>query len=262
MESISRRELFVQGANGLAVVGASSLLLMEGALPTEASGDLGDYQEVLFQEQEQTRIQVPGNNARVPVMGNARPANFNATEDNILGPYYRAGAPFRAKVTPPLEPGTVLLISGRVWASNTRRPLAHALLDIWQANAQGRYDNDDARRPPARNVFKNRARIITDENGYYEFETVYPGNYQIGRNVWRPAHIHYLVRHPGYRQLVTQLYFQGDRHNRTDEFIKRSLIINLQQQQGPNNTTYKKGVFDVVLAPVPQRRQPRQQGSI
>ena len=51
------------------------------------------------------------------------PAKLAVTEDNILGPYYRAGAPFRAKVTPPLEPGTVLVINGRVWGHDTKKPL-------------------------------------------------------------------------------------------------------------------------------------------
>ena len=66
------------------------------------------------------------------------PAQFAATEDNILGPFYRRGAPFRAKITPPLEPGTVLLVRGRVWGADTRKPLVNAVLDVWQANAKGR----------------------------------------------------------------------------------------------------------------------------
>lgn len=222
------------------------LLLPAGIGATAASGTLGDFGQVLQQEEQ------PAQN-RVPVQGNPRPANWNPTEVNILGPYHRVGAPFRAKITPPMEPGTVLVISGRVWAQDTRRPLANTVIDIWQANAAGRYDNDDPQNPPRATVFKNRARVITDENGYYEYETVEPGNYQIGQNVWRPKHIHYLVRKQGYRQLITQLYFQGDPHNRTDQFIRQSLIINLQQQQGPNNTRYKTGTFDIVLA--------RQQGN-
>src|SRR5204863_369909 len=75
------------------------------------------------------------------------------TEPNILGPYYRQGAPYRGKSTPPLEPGEVIVIRGQVWGHDSKRPLAHAVLDIWQANAKGRYDNDDphkqARTPPS-----------------------------------------------------------------------------------------------------------------
>ena len=54
--------------------------------------------------------------------------------------------------------------------------------------------------------------------------------------------------HGPYRELVTQLYFQGDPHQQADDFIRPSPIIPLTQQQGPNNTTYKRGTFNVVLA--------------
>jgi catechol 1,2-dioxygenase len=240
MDRFSRRELLGRGCLGLA--GAGGLILAGDALATEASGSLGAYASYLQQDP------VPAAQPAQPPAAGPRPAAWVATEPNILGPYYRRGAPYRAKITPPLEPGTVLVISGRVWGLDTRRPLANVLLDIWQANARGRYDNDDPRNPPAADIFKNRARLVTDESGAYEFETVHPGPYQIGENAWRPSHIHYLVTHPGYRQLVTQLYFRGDRHNRTDAFIRESLIIDLREQRGPNNTTYKTGRFDIVLA--------------
>jgi catechol 1,2-dioxygenase len=240
----SRRTFLTKSAAGLITVGPAGLILATDVAPTEASGELGGYGEYLRQS---ARRQQGGDN---PVR---QPANFAVTEDNIEGPFYRAGAPFRAKVTPPLEPGTVLLISGRVWGHDTRRPLPNAVLDIWQANAAGRYDNDDPKRPPARNVFLNRARLITDENGYYEFETVHPGAYQIGPQQWRPSHIHYLVRHPGYRQLITQLYFRGDRHNRTDAWIRESLTIDLRDQKTAGGQTYRTGTFDIVLAAAPRR---------
>ncbi|HYT87695.1 MAG TPA: hypothetical protein VEL76_03150 [Gemmataceae bacterium] len=235
----SRRSFLTQG---LTVVGASGLVLAADVLPTEASGDLGTYGAYL---REQTRRQKPA--------GGNQPANFRPTEDNILGPFYREGAPYRAKITPPLEPGTVLLVSGRVWGSDTRKPLPNTILDIWQANATGRYDNDDPKRPPARNVFLNRARLITDENGYYEYETIHPGAYQIGPKTWRPAHIHYMVRHTGYQQLVTQLYFRGDPHNKTDAWIRESLIIDLREQKTAGGQAYRTGTFDVILAPAPRR---------
>ncbi len=124
------------------------------------------------------------------------------------------------------------------------------LIDIWQADHQGHYDHDDPAHPPAATLFKNRARLVTDENGYYEYETIHPGAYQIGANTWRPPHIHYWVRKPGapYRALVTQLYFQGDQHQQNDAWIRPSLIIPLAQQQGPGNSTYKRGTFNIVLA--------------
>jgi catechol 1,2-dioxygenase len=235
MTPYTRRDFFRQGCIGLAVAGTGGLMLRAGVGPTPSSGSLGDYARLLAQE--------PRANDQQP----APPAKWAPTEDNILGPYYRAGAPFRAKITPPQEAGTVLVVSGRVWGDDSRKPLKNAVLDIWQANAAGRYDNDDSKNPPAKDVFKNRARLITDENGYYEYETVHPGPYKIGPNAWRPSHVHYLVRAQGYRNLVTQLYFKDDPHNKTDEFIKDSLIIEPRSVKLPNGTI-EVGVFDIVLA--------------
>lgn len=232
MASFSRRDFVRQGCLGLAVAGAGGLVLRAGVAPTPSSGSLGDYARFLAQANDQ-----------VPQPA----AKWAATEDNILGPYYRSGAPFRAKITPPLEAGKVLLVSGRVWGIDTRKPLKGAILDIWQANAEGRYDNDDPKNPPAKDVFKNRARLLTDENGYYEYETVHPGPYKIGPTAWRPSHIHYLVRADGYKTLVTQLYFKDDPHNKTDDFIKASLIIEPRPVKVAAGS-YESGVFDIVLA--------------
>lgn len=220
-ETTSRRLFLHQGA---------ALGLFAAA--TEASGGLGTY-AALAQE------------TPPPAGPGGRP--WAATEDNILGPFHRRGAPFRGKVTPPLEPGNLLLIRGRVFGLDTRRPLPNTVLDVWQANAEGRYDNDDPRNPPAAEVFLNRARLLTDENGFYEYETIHPGAYRIAADQWRPPHIHYWVRHPQYTELVTQLYFRGDPHQRGDAWIKPSLIIDLAEQR-TRRGNYKIGTFDIVLA--------------
>lgn len=234
MTTWSRRELLRRGGAGLAAMTAGGLALRAGAEATPASGELGGYGEYLTAR---------GESAEPPVSG-----DWRATEPNILGPFHREGAPYRAKITPPLEPGTVLLVRGRVWGLDSRKPLPGATLDIWQANADGRYDNDDPGSPPMKDSFTNRARLITDEQGRYEYETVHPGRYKIGPDEWRPAHIHYLVRARGYKPLVTQLYFKGDPMNEHDRFIKPSLIIALNEVKVTRGA-YESGVFDVVLAP-------------
>ena len=238
MDLFSRRA-FVRRGLGLAALSAGGFVLAADAEPTPASGELGDYGKYLRADNKPA-----GAPAGAPA---AAPAKWAATEDNILGPFHRPSAPFRAKITPPLEPGTVLLISGRVYGLDTRKPLVNAVLDIWQANAKGRYDNDDPNKPPAKDVFLNRARLVTDETGYYEYETIHPGAYKIGQNLWRPAHVHYLVRHPGYKELITQLYFKGDPHNKTDHWIKESLTIEPRQEKA-GATAYEVGAFDIVLA--------------
>lgn len=234
MGNLTRRDWLRGTAMGLAAVGAGTLTLRADAQTTEPSDDLGDYGDYLKETP----------NASQPASG-----GWSPTEDNILGPFHREGAPFRGKVTPPLEPGDVLVINGRVWGADSRKPLPGAVIDIWQANAKGRYDNDDPRRPPKPNEFTNRCRLVTDEQGYYEYETIRPGRYRIGPDTWWPQHIHYYVRADGYRSLVTQLYFEGDPMNATDPFIKASLIIEprqIKREQG----TYEVGTFDIVLPPV------------
>ncbi|MFO0930607.1 MAG: hypothetical protein U0736_26840 [Gemmataceae bacterium] len=238
--SMSRRR-FVAGLGVLGVAG--ELVLHDEARATPVSGTVDEYRRFLRASER------PATDLRGPARAVLAPGKLTPTEDNILGPYYRAGAPFRGKMTPPLEPGTVLLVRGRVWGFDSRKPLAGARLDVWQANAAGRYDNDDPDHPPRPDVFVNRTRLITDENGGYEFETVHPGRYQTGPGTWRPAHIHYAIAHPGYRTLVTQLYFKGDPHNATDPFVRPSLVIDLQTVRAGAGS-YEYGVFDVVLAPI------------
>ncbi len=234
-EKVSRRYLLESASLGLACLSLGELWLKADAAPTEASGTIGNYGAY---------VAPAGKPAAKNLVSTDK---WKLTEDNILGPFYRPSAPYRAKITPPLEPGKTLLVAGRVWGFDTRKPLTHAVIDVWQASSKGRYDNDDPSKPPKPGVFLNRARLITDENGSYEFESVLPGPYQIGPSMWRPSHIHYMVQHPGYKTLVTQLYFDGAAHNQTDQFIKQSLIVKFQDHQS-NNGTYQVGTFDIVLA--------------
>src|SRR5947209_6260065 len=109
MANLTRRRFL---ETGLAVT-ASGLLLPGAATPTEVSGDLGTYGK--FITQQPTPAELAANRLRELVIpaAQAPAATVRPTEDNILGPYHRARAPYRAKITPPLEPGTVLVIKGR-----------------------------------------------------------------------------------------------------------------------------------------------------
>ncbi len=233
MDKFSRRNFLTKGAIGLAVLSGGVPVLRSAALPTEVNGD--ESQVIALLEQDN-------------VSALTQPENWNPTEDNALGPFHRKGAPYRAKVSAPMSEGAVLVIRGRVWGYDTKKPLKNARIDIWQADHGGHYDNDGSSKTPPILASKNRARVITDENGYYELETIHPGPYQTSPGVWRPSHIHYLVRHPGYEDLITQLYFSGDAHQDTDSIIKQSLIIDLEQVNADNGT-YETGVFDIVLEP-------------
>lgn len=109
--------------------------------------------------------------------------------------------------------GERIIVHGRVLDENAR-PVPNTLVEIWQANAGGRYRHKkDAYLAPIDPNFGGCGRTLTDENGYYYFRTVKPGAYPWRNwvNSWRPAHIHISVFGSGFTQrLITQLYFEGD----------------------------------------------------
>ena len=109
--------------------------------------------------------------------------------------------------------GQRIIVHGRV-LDGDGRPVPHALVEIWQANASGRYrhamDNWPA---PIDPNFSGGGRVVTGADGTYEFTTIQPGAYPWGNhpNAWRPAHIHFSLFGRAFTQrLVTQMYFPGD----------------------------------------------------
>ena len=109
--------------------------------------------------------------------------------------------------------GERIIVSGRV-LDDSGRPVPHTLIEIWQANAAGRYrhSHDDHPAPLDPN-FTGAGRALTDGNGQYRFVTIKPGAYpwQNHQNAWRPAHIHFSLFGPAFAtRLVTQMYFPGD----------------------------------------------------
>ena len=109
--------------------------------------------------------------------------------------------------------GERIIVTGRV-LDERGNPVRNALLEIWQANACGRYihkaDQHDAPLDPN---FTGAGRVLTDQNGAYRFTTIKPGAYpwKNHENAWRPAHIHFSVFGTTFLQrLVTQMYFPGD----------------------------------------------------
>jgi protocatechuate 3,4-dioxygenase, beta subunit len=109
--------------------------------------------------------------------------------------------------------GERIIVTGRVLDSGGR-PLPAALIEIWQANAAGRYAHRwDRWAAPLDPNFSGGGRSVTDAEGRYEFVTIKPGPYPWGNhhNAWRPAHIHFsLVGRSFEQRLVTQMYFPGD----------------------------------------------------
>ncbi|MEU6700791.1 catechol 1,2-dioxygenase [Pseudonocardia sp. NPDC046786] len=148
-------------------------------------------------------------------------ADQDGTKGSILGPYYLPG---QARSTSPAtlpqradEPGTRLVFSGQVRGTDGD-PLPGAEIDIWQADDQGYYSGFAPHLPDG----NLRGVVVADGQGRFEIHTIEPAPYQIptdgptgtlieaaGWHPWRPAHLHLLVRAPGYRTVTTQLYFRG-----------------------------------------------------
>jgi protocatechuate 3,4-dioxygenase, beta subunit len=109
--------------------------------------------------------------------------------------------------------GERITVSGRVFDTEGK-PLPHTLVEIWQANASGRYRHVWDRWPaPLDPNFDGAGRCVTGEAGRYTFTTIKPGPYPWGNhyNAWRPAHIHFSLLGRAFAQrLVTQMYFPGD----------------------------------------------------
>jgi protocatechuate 3,4-dioxygenase beta subunit len=144
------------------------------------------------------------------------------------GPYFTPSSPPRRSIVPRGAPGTRLTVSGRVLRT-TGRPVPRALVDVWQCDARGAYDNDG---------YRFRGHQFTDANGRYTLTTVVPGLYP-----GRTRHIHVKVQRPNGRVLTTQLYFPGVARNRTDRIFDADLLLRNWRRVGARRTAR----FDVVL---------------
>lgn len=181
------------------------------------------------------------------------------TKGSILGPYYLPEAPKLPSVTAlptrPDEQGTPLVFAGQV-RDTAGEPVAGAELDLWQADDQGYYSGF-APHIPDGNL---RGVVVTDDQGRFEVATIQPAPYQIptdgptgslieaaGWHPWRPAHLHLIVRAPGYRPITTQLYFEGGEWLDSDvaEATKPELVLSPQQQDDGR----LRSEYDFVLEP-------------
>ncbi len=164
-----------------------------------------------------------------------------STGEDILGPFYRANAPFRIALNILNEAGTPIFIQGKVLGGkDCKLPLIGAVLDVWHADDAGAYDNTSS-------DFKFRGRITADEHGDYAFMSILPAAYDNGGQ-YRPKHIHYLVAAEQHESLITQLYFEGDKYIAQDPWASKAeagRIIPLTETEG-----VLQGSFHIYLQPV------------
>ena len=230
----SRRAFLRQAGLGLAAAGGATVLSAD-ARPTAAIRGAEDASYVEIQMGPLQDVTAKSNLARVTPMS--------------YGPWYKPGAPLRGKLCPPGEPGTVFVLSGRVWAFDTKRPLAGAVLDFWHVDLQERYSNgvDDMR---------NRGRLVSSESGAYELESIRPIPYRPDAKgnptFWRCAHFHLLAVCPGYAPLVTEIHFQEELHKEDGMYRPENAIAALKHAS--NGLGFESGVFDIVLEREPQSK--------
>ncbi len=136
------------------------------------------------------------------------------TPELTEGPYFTANSPERASLFEDGMTGTKIVVTGYVYTSDCQ-PVANALLDFWQADANGVYDNSG---------YTLRGHQFTDENGYYELTTVVPGIYP-----GRTEHIHLKVQAPNGQLITSQLFFPGVTQNDSDGIYVESLLLAIQE---------------------------------
>ncbi|MGE0418344.1 MAG: dioxygenase [Acetobacteraceae bacterium] len=179
---------------------------------------------------------VLGLSAAVNAMHDRKAADLG-TQSSLLGPFYREGAPERALGESIIANPTVpeIVVYGQV-TDNAGNPVPHARVQVWQTSEHGLYDLqiDGGAEMDMRGNFRG------DADGHYHFRTVRPLGYSIpmdgpvgelvqrqGRHGFRPSHIHMLIGAPGYRELVTALYFGDDAHIGSDTVfgVSGSLVV-------------------------------------
>jgi protocatechuate 3,4-dioxygenase beta subunit len=143
------------------------------------------------------------------------------------GPFFKPSSPERVELLEAGMAGQPIELAGFV-LSRACKPLAGALLDFWQADDKGRYDNSG---------FRLRGHQFSDAEGRYRLRSIVPGAY-----AGRTRHIHVKVQPRGGRVLTTQLYFPGEPQNRADGLFRSELLMRTAR-----NTGWLAGRFDFVL---------------
>ncbi len=144
------------------------------------------------------------------------------------GPYFTPDSPRRRRLRTAGINGSRLVVAGLV-VDTACKPIPHALLDFWQADGDGQYDNQG---------YDLRGHQFTDKGGHYELDTVLPGLYP-----GRTRHIHVKVQRPQGRILTTQLYFPGVAENAGDGIYSSDLEMGIRRRDG-----VRRGSFHFVLA--------------
>jgi len=187
------------------------------------------------------------------------------TPEQTPGPFYPGEGKFRPGFDLTTIPGRasraqgqIIYVRGRILDKNCQ-PLKDASVEIWQACYSGRYNNpNDTHDAPLDPNFRYWSEVFTDSKGEYAFKTIKPGSYPAGRDWTRPPHIHFKIAKLGYRDLITQMYFQGEPLNEKDFILQevpaaeRSRVV-IEFRPSPRDLEPESltGTFDITLQEVP-----------
>lgn len=144
---------------------------------------------------------------------------------------YIPNAPFTTSLAPPDRKGERLMVSGTLYASNRITPLPGALVEVWQADAEGRYG-------------RLRGQMQTDADGHYEFTTIKPGHYKVDC-LPMPAHIHYRLSYLDNEPIFQTLFFQDDPYL-TNILVEPAFIRPLTTRVGSDGPVLH-ATFDITL---------------
>jgi catechol 1,2-dioxygenase len=230
VERTARRDFLQRTVLGLAGVGAVGFVLRRDAQPTLATVSGEEANRILIQM------------GTIPKEGTTAKGELKRVTPVSFGPWYKPGAPFRAKLSLPGEPGTPFVLSGRAWAFDTKRPLAGVVLDFWHVDMKEKYSDGVT-------DFRNRGRLVSSENGSYELESIRPIPYRPNPAgspaFWRCAHFHLLAVCPGYKPLVTEIHFKEDPKMSDSMYRPENAIAS--EKHTVNGMSFETGVFDIVL---------------
>lgn len=196
-------------------------------------------------------------------------ANCTVTPEQDLGPFYpiTQGEDEDVDLTiikghTERAAGQVILVRGRILDEHCQ-PIPNALVEIWSANTHGRYHHERDENPkPLDPNFQGWGEMLTNAAGEYGFRTIKPGAYAFGDPAdpkqWRTPHVHFKVSRRGYHEIITQMYFPGEKLNETDSVMaelpegERAQFIITPTADAAGTPLFS---FDITLKQVPTAAQ-------